>query len=425
MIKIGLLGFGTVGSGVYEILTTRKDELNNILREDIEIVNILVNDINKERDVILPEGCLTDDYTKILDNPEIDIVVEAIGGVELPYKIICAALKNGKHVVSANKAVISKHIDEFVNLANKNNSCLLFEASVGGGIPIIKPLTQSIAINEISEIKGILNGTTNFILSKMSDENLSFKDALGLAFDLGYAEADPTDDVEGYDVRRKIAILSSIAFKRKVLEDDIFCRGISSISKLDMEYFKKLGFSVKLLGHSINHGDSFSASVEPVLLRSNSMLASVKDSYNIVSIQGSTVGELQFYGAGAGKNPTGNAVVSDIIDIIKGDYSPLDLKSKDSIKPGVSLFKGEYYLRLPMDNKDKLFPILDLFHNRNIPFNVIKEDNDVVILTKSVDEDFMNYIINILDRTYNDYCCIRIEGQLYDLSISDNISLSI
>lgn len=412
MIKIGLLGIGTVGSGVYEIINNRKNELNQLLGEEIEVTKILVNDVNKKRNVTLPKGILTDNFSDILNNPQIDIIVETMGGVDTAYEFISSALKNDKHVVTANKAVISRYIDELSALAKEYDKGLLFEASVGGGIPIIKPLRQSIATNEITEIKGILNGTTNFILTKMSDENLSFDEALNLAYKLGYAEADPTDDIEGFDVRRKIAILSTIAFKTKIREDDILCRGISSISALDIKFFKQMGLSVKLVGRSVNKNKEFSSSVEPVLVQNHSFLGTVKDSFNIVSIIGSTVGELQFYGQGAGKNPTANAVVSDIIDIVNGDYKTLEFKALETIKSvGVKFFSGRYYIRITPENKSQIPEIISLFDRNNLKYDVLSEEENLILVTKTVSANLMNDVIDVLNLRYDNYCCLRIEGE--------------
>ncbi|QVK18329.1 homoserine dehydrogenase [Mycoplasmatota bacterium] len=415
MKKIGLLGIGTVGSGVYEIINNRKNELNQLLGEEIEISKILVNDINKKRNLSLPKDILTDNFSDILNNPQIDIVVEAMGGIDTAYEFISSALKKDKHVVTANKAVISRYIDELSALAKEKYKGLLFEASVGGGIPVIKPLTQSIATNEITEIKGILNGTTNFILTKMSDENLSFDEALNLAYKLGYAEADPTDDIEGFDVRRKIAILSSIAYKIKIDEDDILCRGIRSISPLDIMFFKKKYFTVKLIGCSINKNNEFSASVEPILVQNHSFFSTVKNSFNIVSIIGSTVGELQFYGQGAGKNPTANAVVSDIIDIINDDYKSLEFKDLETIKPvGAKLLKGRYYIRITPEDKKQITEIIKLLDRHNLKYNIFDKEENLILVTKTISAEYMNKVIDTLNINYPNYCCLRIEDELTD-----------
>ncbi len=317
MIRVGLMGLGTVGSGVYKIINNKKEYLTNLLNEDIEIKKILVKDLNKKRKINVNKKLLTDNARDILEDPEINIVIEVMGGMSPAFEYICNALKNGKHVVTANKATVSNHLGDFLNLAKDNNKKFLFEASVGGGIPIIKSLNQVAAINDITQIKGILNGTSNFILTKMMDNCASFNDSLALAKELGYAESNPKDDIEGDDAARKLSILSSLGFKTKVSTENILYRGISSIDKVDVLNFKNMNKSVKLIDIAIKNDKRISASVEPVLIEENSQFANVKDCFNMISITGSTVQELQFYGQGAGEEPTANAVVCDIIDIVK------------------------------------------------------------------------------------------------------------
>jgi len=309
MIKIGLLGLGTVGSGIYDILTDKKFMIEKCTNKKVEITKILVRNLNKDRNIVVNKSILTDNPYDIIEDPEIDIIVEVMGGIEEPYKYIKQALENGKHVVTANKAVLSEHLYELNSIAKKSNRAILFEASVAGGIPIIKALNEMIVLNNITEIKGILNGTTNFILSKMTEEKTDFSETLKLAQDLGYAEADPTDDIEGYDAARKMAILSSIAFDRVVNINDVECRGITEISAFDIDFIKNFGFTVKLLGNASVLESNLSAQVEPVLIDKNSIMANVGNANNIVLLNGDIVGELQFYGQGAGKNPTTNNLV--------------------------------------------------------------------------------------------------------------------
>lgn len=411
MKKIGLLGFGTVGSGVYEIINKRSKELKKSTGEDIEICKILVRDVNKKRNLDFPKGILTDNPDDILKNSDIDIVVEVMGGIELPYKYITESLKNGKHVVTANKAVVCKYFEEFMYLTEENNRGFLFEASVGGGIPVLKPLKQCINTNDINIIKGILNGTTNFILSKMSDEDLSFDEALKLAHDLGYAEADPTDDIEGYDAARKIAILSSIAYRTNVGLDDVVCRGISKISTKDIHIFKELGLVVKLLANSVKNQDKFSASVEPILVGKNSLLANVKNAFNIVSIIGDAVGELQFYGQGAGKNPTGNAVVSDILDIVNGDYKSYNFKPISNISSsGVELFKGKYYLRINFKSREEMLKIKGLLKESNLKYNILQEYQELILIIDDIKANSMEEFIKKLN--ISDLFYVRIDGKI-------------
>lgn len=411
MIKIGLLGFGTVGSGVYEIINNSKGQLKESTGQDLYIEKILVRDIEKYKNLDVDSSLLTVDPSEILNNPDIDLIVEVMGGIEPAFSYMKSALSNGKHLVTANKAVVSKHLEELSQLAQKNHRGFLFEASVGGGIPIIKSLKESIQLNNISSIKGILNGTTNFILSKMYDNDLDFDAALKLAQEYGYAEADPTSDVEGHDAARKVAILSSLAFKVPVDFDDVSCSGITSISPLDIGFFKDMGLSVKLVGSSIFKDNQMSASVEPVLVNESSPFASVKDAFNIVSIVGDTVGELQFYGQGAGKKPTGNAVVSDIIDILKNQYD-IAKSSFDSSDYSMNkeLLNGKYYVRFSLPSKNQAVTIMDKLDNHNLKCEVLSMDENLVLITEELSAPDIDRITSDLGVDKHNLCYARIES---------------
>ncbi|MTI70621.1 MAG: homoserine dehydrogenase [Firmicutes bacterium] len=410
MVKIGLLGIGTVGSGVYEILNSKT--FKNSIDENITISKILVRNINKERDSKYPKDIFTDDPNEIIDNPEIDIVIEVMGGINPAYKYINKALNNKKHVVTANKELVSIYLDELSEKAYNNNLGFLFEASVAGGIPIIKPLTKLSKINDIKEIKGILNGTTNFILTKMIDENLSFDDALSLAKDLGYAEADPTNDIEGFDVLRKLAILSTIAFKSKIELKDILCRGIKSIKKEDIIFFKKLRLKIKLVANAIKKDNKFSSVVEPMLVNENSTLSTVKDAFNIVSVTGNQVGELNFYGQGAGKSPTANAVISDVVDIINNDFDYSLYKEKNISSVNTKLFSGRYYIRISEDIKNsEVFNRLKKF---NIKYEILNNE-DLALVTEHIPSNVMEDFIRSMDFKGNDFCYVRIDGALKNM----------
>lgn len=385
MIRLGVLGLGTVGSGVYEIVKYRSDMLKKATGEDIEIAKILVRDSSKDRGIDVADGVMTENPDDILDNPEIDIVVEVMGGIDKAYSYIVRALKAGKHVVTANKAVISLHMDELHKLAEENNCGLLYEASVAGGIPIIKNLKEILKINKVDDIKGILNGTTNFILTKMYDEDLSFEEALSLAHKYGYAEADPTDDVEGYDAARKISILASLAYGTHASIDDVLCYGITSIRTIDVVEFKKMGFVPKLLGCSTRRDNSFSAIVEPILVEENSMFASVKDAFNMVSVLGDNVGELEFYGQGAGKEPTGNAVVMDIVDIILKNYSEFNFEVDKSISSDKgNLFRGLHYLRISVDKEEDKAAVVAKLKASGVECKFKELERDIIVVTERI-----------------------------------------
>ena len=413
MVKIGLLGLGTVGSGVREILSEKKSAIEEQTGKTVEISKILVNNLEKNRNPIVNSNILTDNPSDILDDPDIDIVVELIGGIEPAHTYITRALENGKHVVTANKAVLSHDFPGLTNLAKKNNRGILFEASVAGGIPIIKPLKELIKFNKIKEIKGILNGTTNFILSKMIEGGLDFKEALLLAQEVGFAEADPTDDIEGYDAARKISILSSIAFGYNVTFEDVDCRGISSITAFDIDFFKKLGLAIKLVGSAYSNDLDFDASVEPVLLNINSIMANVNDAFNVVSIEGDVVGNLQFYGQGAGKNPTGNAVVSDIIDIINGELNPVDIEKRK--KPvNTPRILSNYYLRIFLKSQKESDFILKTIDKYKLKYKLVKGEESLVLILENISrQEIKNLIENLEIRDRSCYARINSEGYCF------------
>lgn len=410
MANIGLLGLGTVGTGVYEIIKDRNEYFKKILGEELNVKKILVRNLSKERKLLVGESVLTTDPEEILNDDDIDIVVEVLGGIGDAYKYIKTALNKNKHVITANKAVVALYLEEFLDISNRTGKGFLFEASVGGGIPIIKPLKQSLNTNDIDEITGILNGTTNFILTKMYEEGLDFDKALKLAQDLGYAEADPTDDIEGYDVARKLSILSSIGFKNNTNVSKIKCRGISNLITKDIDAFKSRNFAVKVLGKAKVSDTNILASVEPVLINKDSQYATVKDAYNVVSIKGNVVGDLKFYGKGAGKEPTANAVVSDIIDILNGSYK-LD---RINIEKNLDLdenkvFEGKYYIRLTPNDLYTPSDINEKISEIDIEYETIINDGDVIILTEIIEG---NQLIDLLDTTDNmikDCFYLRIE----------------
>lgn len=413
MINIGLLGLGTVGSGVFDIIKDRQDKLKKATGKDIKISKILVRDMSKNRGLDVEDGVLTENADDILNDDSIDIVVEVMGGIDLAYEYMKKALSSGKSVVTANKAVISLHLDELNTLAKENNCGLMYEASVAGGIPIIKGLNETLKKNEVNNIEGILNGTTNFILSKMYDENLGFEEALDLAHKYGYAEADPTDDIEGYDAARKISILAALAFDAKASIDDVKCFGITSITAADVVQFKEMGLAPKLLGCAIKEGNDFSLTVGPILVDDTSLFSAVKDAFNAVSLDCDIVGHLQFYGQGAGKLPTGDAVVSDIIDIITEEYKKFDYVPNPEVKLGEnSLFNGLYYLRVSLDKNDK-DAVLKEFENSSVKVKSKVVDNDLIILTEKISSEVIEEVVKeklALDQST--YAYLRIESEV-------------
>ena len=317
VFKIGLLGLGTVGTGTAEIILDPAGR-NQLLKE-IEIKQAGVKTLDKTRKVQLPSEVMTADLEAIVTDPEIEIVVELLGGLEPARSLILKAISHGKHIVTANKAVIARYGDEIYTAANQAGVYVLLEAAVGGGIPIIKPLKQSLAGNRIKSVIGIINGTTNYILTKMAAVGADFADVLAEAQKLGYAEADPTADVDGWDAADKIAILASIAFGGRIKREDIPCEGIRQVNATDISYADKLGFVIKLLAiaQTDNYQDNnLEVRVHPTLVPKAHPLASINDVYNAILVEGEPLGQVMFFGPGAGAGATASAVVSDILNIV-------------------------------------------------------------------------------------------------------------
>jgi homoserine dehydrogenase len=397
-MKIGLLGCGTVGTGVYEMIHTQRERLEELYGETVEISKILVQDITKSRDIKNIDYLITTDPYEILDNPSIKLIVEVIGGVTEAYEYISYALNNGKHVVTANKAVVAKHMKEFLELAKKNKRAFLFEGSVGGGIPLLKPLKQCTLLNEFSEVRGILNGTSNFILTKMMQEDLEFKEALDIAQRLGYAEADPTDDIGGADVARKLAILSTIAFKSDVDLDAVSFRGIHQITKADICAIKNMGYSVKLLGKAVVDDKDFSALVEPVLFKNTTQFEKVNNAFNMVSVKGNNLEELRFYGEGAGRKATANAVVCDILDVLNGTYQwDAVYRNRELESSGAKLIQGKYYVRITLNDELEESIVMNTFQKKNVNFHKLKGEKEFTLLTERIGADMAEDIAKELE----------------------------
>ena len=314
MIQIAVLGYGTVGSGVVEVINTNHESINQKIGEEINIKYVL--DLRDFPGDPVQEK-IVHDYEVIINDPEIKVVVEVMGGTNPAYTFVKRALESGKSVCTSNKELVAKHGVELLAIARAKNINFLFEASCGGGIPIIRPLNTSLTADEIDEITGILNGTTNYILSKMSSDGSEFEEVLKDAQEKGYAERNPAADVEGWDACRKIAILSSLAFGNHVDFEEIYTEGITKITAADIKYAKAWGASIKLLATSRKVGDQFYAMVSPVMINSNNPLYSVNDVFNAIFVHGNVLGDAMFYGSGAGKLPTASAVVADVVDAAK------------------------------------------------------------------------------------------------------------
>lgn len=394
-IKIGLLGSGTVGSGVVEVLKKNVDEISQKAGTGIEIKKILVRDLKKKRPHL--EGMeLTDDINDILKDEDIDIIVELMGGLHPAREYMLRAMKAGKHVVTANKDVVAQFGKDMFDAAKENRVEFLFEASVGGGIPIITPLKESLTANRITEVMGIVNGTTNYMLTQMTNCGNDYETALREAQELGYAEANPAADVEGYDAARKVAILASLAFSTRVTLDDVSVEGITHITPQDIEYAKELGYVIKLLAIANDSEKGVDVRVHPAFLKKDHPLASVNDVFNAIFIKGNAIGEAMFYGQGAGSLPTASAVVADIItvarEIVKGIYAAVDC-SAFQVKPFCPLEETEssYYIRLLVaDQPGVLGTIATVFGDQGVSLKSViqtqrvKDQAEIVVVTHHV-----------------------------------------
>mgnify|MGYP000708464649 CR=1 FL=1 len=398
VIKAALLGFGTVGGGVYKVLKMQQEEMVSKLGARVELKKILVRNIEKAAQKTDDPSLLTNNWKEIVDDPEIEIVIELIGGIEPARTYILEALEAGKNVVTANKDLIAADGHILLDTAAKNKKDFLHEAAVAGGIPIIRPIKQCLAGNHISEVMGIVNGTTNFILTKMIEEGMDFGDALALATELGYAEADPTADIEGLDAGRKVAIMASIAFHSRVTFDDVYTEGITKITAKDVEYAEEFGDVIKLLGVAHNTEEGIEVAVHPMMIPKEHPLASVRDSFNAVFVRSDAAGDTMFYGRGAGELPTASAIMGDVIDVIRDiQYHCTGRISctcyRETPVKNFKEVKNKFYIRMLVDNKPGvLAAIASVFgvHKVSIARVIQKtKENDaaeLVIVTEAVKE---------------------------------------
>lgn len=386
-MKIGIIGLGTVGEGVFKVLTNEKESIFEKSRADIEVKYACDLNIEREFSFDFDKSVLTNDYKKILNDPEIKIVIELIGGETIAKQIIIEAFQAKKSVVTANKALIAKYGVELFQLAKENGVSFLFEAAVGGGIPIVTPLMESLVANTVTEIRGIMNGTSNYILTKMKEDNLSFDEALKIASEKGYAEADPTYDVDGIDAGHKINILASLAYGGSIKFKDMQLSGIREISTVDIFSANQLNSTIKLIASSKLLSDkSVQISVEPTLIPNSEILAKVDDVYNAIETTGSYTDKTLFYGKGAGMDPTASAVVADIVKIvtrnhIESDYFFNSTKVFEIVDSNT--VKDSYYIRVSDD-----------FDIENSPFELINQiENYYIILANNISKNEINEIL--------------------------------
>ena len=413
-VKIALLGLGNVGKGVLSIIRENKEQIVKRSGYEVEIAKILVRDVKKDRGVEVPTEILTTSYEEILNDNEIKIVVEVMGGIEPAKEYIIKAMEAKKQIVTANKMLLATCGDEVFEKADEMGVSFQYEASVAGGIPIINGISQSLTANKINTLYGIINGTTNYILSKMELENLNFEDVLKEAQDKGYAEADPTSDIEGYDAQYKLVILSSLAFGTKIKLEHVYREGITKINSIDMEYASSFGMVIKLLAIAKEENGELELRVHPTMIPETHPLANVYDSFNAVFINGNAVGDMMFYGRGAGSLPTGSAVVSDIIwilrnnvevenmqPVVKNNLWEMNIKDLNDIE-------SRYYLRITVSDKPGVLGQITTIFGANkvslksvIQKGVKQEENidvTLVLITHSTTEGL---IMDSIERLYD------------------------
>jgi homoserine dehydrogenase len=420
-VKIALLGFGTVSQGTFNLLQDNVDLITNRSGVTIEISKIFVRNPDKYTNITLPSTAqYVTNIDDVLNDESIAIVVELMGGTTFAKDCVEAALKHGKSVVTANKDLLAEAGPYLFDLAYKNHVDLRFEASVLGGIPIIRTLYDSLAGNRITELVGIMNGTTNFILSKMTDEGLSYGDVLKEAQDLGYAEADPTADVEGLDAARKLAILASISFNRRIFFEDVTVEGITNIDTEDISFGKEFGYNIKLIGIAKESSKGLSLNVYPAFVPLTHPLASVRGSYNAIYIKGNGIDDAMFYGRGAGSLPTGSSVVSDIMEVAKnvafestGRFKPFYFDQKNIYSPGK--IQSSYYMRLAVDNKTGVLAKIatKLAEQKISVLSIVQRNKDpeTAVLAIVTSKCPHSYILNLIDsfnslRSVKDVCSV-------------------
>ena len=414
-INIGLLGVGTVGGGTAQILQGNADEIVRRAGRPIRLLVAANLDVAHARSVVGDDVRVVSDGAQVVADPEVDIVVELIGGTTIAKDLVLQAIANGKHVVTANKKLLAEHGNEIFSLAQQHNVMVAFEAAVAGGIPIIKALREGLAANRIEWLAGIINGTSNFILSQMRDKGMSFADALADAQRLGYAEADPTFDIEGHDAGHKLTIMAAIAFGIPMRFDQCYLEGISQLSALDIQYAEELGYRVKLIGLTRRSAEGVELRVHPTLIPASLLLANVNGVMNAVLVKGDALGPTLYYGAGAGALPTGSAVVADIIDVTRlltadpEHRVPHLAFQPDQVQPlpmlPIEQVISSYYLRISaLDRAGVLADITRLLAENGISIEAVIQKGstadasaEIVILTHRVREIQINTAINAIE----------------------------
>jgi len=423
-VRVGLLGAGTVGSAVIRLLADQADDIAMRAGVRIEVARVAVRDTTKHRDAELPPEVFVDDPRLVIDDPGIDVVVELIGGLEPARTLILGALANAKPVVTGNKELLASAGEELFDAADTAGLDLSFEAAVAGGIPLIRPLKESLAGERVHRVLGIVNGTTNYILTQMSEHGWSFEQALAEAQRLGYAEADPTADVEGHDAAAKCAILASIAFSTRVVASDVYREGISRITALDIADARRMGYVVKLLAIAELEDDAVSVRVHPAMIPQAHPLASVRDAFNAVFVEGPRIGQLMFYGRGAGGDPTATAVVGDIVSVARhvafgGRSIGCTCVYERRIRP-MGDTRGQYYLNLHVgDRPGVLAEIAERFGHNGVSIERVWQEGSgdeatLVFITHRAQEGAFQKTVEELrelDAVRSVASLLRVEGE--------------
>lgn len=425
-VKVGLMGLGTVGTGVVRIIQGHQEDLQKQTGLSIEIKKILVRNMDKERTVSIPPELVTLDADELVNDPEIDVIVEVIGGIHPTKEYILQALENGKHVVTANKDLMAESGAQILSKAQEKGCDVFYEASVAGGIPILRALVEGFSSDRITKMMGIVNGTTNYILTKMSQEGADYADVLKEAQKLGYAESDPTADVEGHDAARKMAILSTLGFHVDMNLDDVQFEGISKVTAEDINHAKRLGYEMKLLGIAKRDDDLIEVSVQPTLVHHTHPLASVNGVFNAIYVHGEAVGETMFYGPGAGELPTATAVVADLVTVVKN--MKLGVNGRGSVAPykekllkGNDQINSKFFLRLVVaDKRGVLAQItrilaehdVSLEHVMQQPYNDGKQAEIIMVTHHASKGNIMDVrnAFEALDSVYEVKSLYRVEG---------------
>ena len=411
-VGIGLLGMGVVGGGVASVLGDKSALLAKLAGAPLKLQGALVRDLSRQRAASLPDGALTTDADDILDNPDVDIVVEVIGGEQPALDYILKSISLGKHVVTANKEVMAKHGAKILTHARKHGVQVLFEASVAGGTPIIAPLLRDLVANEVVSINGIINGTTNYILTKMAQEGQDFGVALAAAQELGYAESDPTNDVEGIDAAYKLAILSTLAFRARVSDADVYSEGITHLTAQDFRYASELGYAIKLLAIASKTNGSVHVRVHPAMVRSDVMLAKVDGVLNAIEVQTDLAGRVLFHGRGAGDMPTTSAILADVMDIARNIVSGIEAPPLPSLTADVHIspmdaLETKYYMRMNVVERPGVFAqILKVLGDLDISIaSAIQKETDddarraeIVLMTHRAKEASVQSALKAIDK---------------------------